>query len=89
MVLDFGIGVRPARPRCSRHTPIWPIATSLLRIVTLLAAKDRRPVVTATAFDFTRLTDCNPIALPLSADKLLEKIAHLTWTLRPAPRATR
>ena len=51
----------------------------LLRIVSLLAAKDRRdPVVTATAFDFTRLTDRNPVALPLSADKLLEqKIAYL------------
>ena len=65
----------------------------LLRIVTLLAAKDRRdPVVTATAFDFTCLTDRNPIALPPvgrqaagAEDRL--PACHGRW--RPAPRATR
>lgn len=78
--LDFGIGVR----LCYGHKVLYGYTNladrnELLRIVTLLAAKDRRdPVVTATAFDFTRLTDRNPIALPLSADKLLEqKIAYL------------
>lgn len=78
--LDFGIGVR----LCYGHKVLYGYTnladrTELLRIVSLLAAKDRRdPVVTATAFDFTRLTDRHPIALPLSADKLLEqKIAYL------------
>ncbi|HBL01351.1 MAG TPA: peptidase C69, partial [Aeromonas salmonicida] len=78
--LDFGIGVR----LCYGHKVLYGYTNlasrdELLRIVTLLAAKDRRdPVVTATAFDFTRLTDRNPVALPLSADKQLElKIAYL------------
>ncbi|MCX7127851.1 TldD/PmbA family protein [Aeromonas sp.] len=78
--LDFGIGVR----LCYGYKVLYGYTNlasrdELLRIVTLLTAKDRRdPVVTATAFDFTRLSDRNPVALPLSADKLLEqKIAYL------------
>ncbi len=91
--LDFGIGVR----LCYGHKVLYGYTNlasrdELLRIVTLLAAKDRRdPVVTATAFDFTRLsiatrwrcrslqTSCwsrrSPICTP--------------WMRRPAPRATR
>jgi TldD protein len=73
--LDFGIGVR----LCYGHKVLYGYTNladrdELLRIVSLLAAKDRRdPVVTATAFDFSRLTDHHPIALPLSVDKLLEQ----------------
>ena len=78
--LDFGIGVR----LCYGHKVLYGYTNlasreELLRIVSLLAAKDRRdPMVTATAFDFTPITDRNPVALPLSADKQLEqKIAYL------------
>ncbi|MGL5290175.1 MAG: TldD/PmbA family protein, partial [Aeromonas sp.] len=78
--LDFGIGVR----LCYGHKVLYGYTNlahrdELLRIVTLLAAKDRcDPVVTATAFDFTHLKDRHPIVLPLSCDKQLEqKIAYL------------
>ncbi len=61
--LDFGIGVR----LCYGHKVLYGYTNSsdreeLLRIVTLLAAKDRRdPRVTRTAFDFTALTDRHPV----------------------------
>ncbi len=87
--LDFGIGLR----LCYGHKVLYGYTNlasrdELLRIVSLLAAKDRRdPVVIATAFDFSRLSDRNPVALPLSADKLLEqKIAYL-HTMDAAARA--
>ncbi|MGL5030027.1 MAG: TldD/PmbA family protein [Aeromonas sp.] len=78
--LDFGIGVR----LCYGYKVLYGYTNlanreELLRIVTLLAAKDRRdPNVSATAFDFSQPTERHPIALPLSADKMLEqKIAYL------------
>ncbi|KUE78817.1 peptidase C69 [Aeromonas schubertii] len=78
--LDFGIGVR----LCYGHKVLYGYTNSgdreeLLRIVTLLAAKDRRdPRVTRTAFDFTALTDRHPVREPLARDRMLEaKIAYL------------
>lgn len=87
--LDFGIGIR----LCYGHKVLYGYTNSsepaeLLRIVTLLAGKDRRdPQVTRQAFDFTTPLDHHPVRQPLHQDRLLEaKIAYL-MTLDHTARA--
>ncbi|QFI55810.1 TldD/PmbA family protein [Aeromonas simiae] len=78
--LDFGIGIR----LCYGHKVLYGYTNSreraeLLRIVTLLAAKDRRdPLTTRTAFNFLTHADHHPVRQPLERDRMLEaKIAYL------------
>lgn len=78
--LDFGIGVR----LFYGHKVLYGYTNSaqreeLLRIVSLLTAKDRRaPQLAAKAFDFTLPSSAHPILLPLAVDRHLdEKVAFL------------
>ena len=91
--LDFGIGVR----LCYGHKVLYGYTNlasrdELLRIVSLLAAKDKRdPVVTATAFDFT--PSQTAIRWPCRSRPTRSWSRRLPicmpWMRWPAPRAAR
>jgi TldD protein len=87
--IDFGIGIR----LIYGTKVLYGYTNSteqeeLMRITTLLAAKDRRdPIVTSTAFDFMNLTNIHPTTMGLDNDVSIDEKVRFLMSINDSIRS--